>query len=332
MADFHIFTGDEVIATDLPEKLNLNFDSLKSDFAGTSFPTANLKEGMTCYRTDQKKVYRLMSNLSTWKLESDLNYDGGIPVATQSEAEAGTDNTKVMTPLRTKQSITKATDVINTSLNGKLSTTGGTLNGNSVISGNITGSEFVAEPGKGINIRCEGSGSSTATSGLQFTPTSAQIVQAVGGDLETVSSSTTGAALLLDSGIGGLLGINGGAMLANITVGDNGTSEYGYLFINYSDTTIITADGTTDGGFLMISKSPSSPILTHLGYLTTKVNGNTCSALGEITIPEATTAKSGVMSSADKTKLDKTAAYTYSTSDISVGSSLANGEIYVVYE
>lgn len=107
MADFHVFTGDEVIATELPGLLNTNFNSIKSDFAGTAFPTSNLVVGMTCYRTDQKKVYRLMSDLSTWKLESDLNYDGGLPIATQAEAEALADNTKVMTPLRTKQSIAK---------------------------------------------------------------------------------------------------------------------------------------------------------------------------------------------------------------------------------
>lgn len=107
MADLHVFTGDEVIATELPTLLNTNFNSIKSDFAGTAFPTANLLAGMTCYRTDQKKVYRLMSDLSTWKLESDLNYDGGLPIATQAEAEALADNTKIMTPLRTKQSITK---------------------------------------------------------------------------------------------------------------------------------------------------------------------------------------------------------------------------------
>ena len=98
---------NEFTGVELPGKIDENLQSLKSDFSGTAFPTSNLVEGMTCFRTDQKKVYRLMSDLNTWKLESDLNYDGGVTVATQAQAEEGTDNTVVMTPLRVKQSVQK---------------------------------------------------------------------------------------------------------------------------------------------------------------------------------------------------------------------------------
>ena len=52
----------------------------------------------------------------------------------------------------------------------------------------------------------------------------------------------------------------------------------------------------------------------------------------DVTIPEATTSKSGVMSTADKTKLNNTPNFTYSTTDIGSGATLATGSIYIVYE
>ena len=44
--------------------------------AGTSFPSANIVEGMLCYRTDEKKLYQLIdvNNPKTgWVLIADLN-------------------------------------------------------------------------------------------------------------------------------------------------------------------------------------------------------------------------------------------------------------------
>ena len=98
---------NEFTGVELPGKIDENLQSLKSHFSGTAFPTENLVVGMPCYRTDEKKVYRLMEDLVTWKLESDLNYANGVPIATQSEAEKGEDDTKSMTPLKVKQSILK---------------------------------------------------------------------------------------------------------------------------------------------------------------------------------------------------------------------------------
>lgn len=98
---------NELTGKDLPGKVYENMQSLKSDFSGTEFPTTNLVAGMTCFRTDQNKVYRLLSDLQTWRLESDLSVEGGVSIASQAEAEAGTNNVKVMTPLRVKNAIDK---------------------------------------------------------------------------------------------------------------------------------------------------------------------------------------------------------------------------------
>lgn len=64
------------------EVLNKNFESIASNFSGAIFPSVNLVPFMTCYRTDQKKLYRLQEDLLTWKLEVD--YSSGFPVVNGS--------------------------------------------------------------------------------------------------------------------------------------------------------------------------------------------------------------------------------------------------------
>lgn len=160
MQNFNKFNDSDYIS-DAPDKLNDNFETIASDFAGTSFPTTDLVEGMICYRTDKNEVYRYDGN--SWQLEYTI-VDGGIKakqadsassatsagkatndangkaitgyvadvtvgsaqgkikvtdgagksteftsytIATQAEAKTGTDNTKVMTPLRTKEAFDK---------------------------------------------------------------------------------------------------------------------------------------------------------------------------------------------------------------------------------
>ena len=119
MQNFHKFQDGDYVS-DAPSQLNGNFDSVMTDFKGSSFPTENLAAGMTCFRSDENIVYRLRedsSNKLVWVKEYELITDGikvalaeRLPesqYATQEEAEAGTDNTKPMTPLRVKQSVQK---------------------------------------------------------------------------------------------------------------------------------------------------------------------------------------------------------------------------------
>ena len=65
--------NNELTGAELPGKIYENLQSLKSEFSGTSFPTENLVAGMTCYRTDEGKVYRLMSDLNTWEIENNFS-------------------------------------------------------------------------------------------------------------------------------------------------------------------------------------------------------------------------------------------------------------------
>ena len=57
------------------EAINSNFDCIASDFSGNSFPTANLIPNMSCFRTDQKKLYRLNPDMRTWRLAIDFSGD-----------------------------------------------------------------------------------------------------------------------------------------------------------------------------------------------------------------------------------------------------------------
>lgn len=146
--DFSKLLGSGLIKNDR-EKINKNFSAVASDFAGTAFPTNNLVEGMKCYRTDLKKVYRYTvsnndddSTVGTWVVDTDLNIvdkivitddkatqteaEAGVidekyitplmlvkallyRIAAKEEAEAGTDNKKIMTPLRVYQCILEKT-------------------------------------------------------------------------------------------------------------------------------------------------------------------------------------------------------------------------------
>ena len=54
------------LISDGPDTINKNFKTLMSNNAGGEFPTYNLYAGMTCYRSDEGKIYTLKNDLSTW--------------------------------------------------------------------------------------------------------------------------------------------------------------------------------------------------------------------------------------------------------------------------
>ncbi len=118
--------NDSDYISDAPAVLNGNFKSIASDFRGASFPTTNLIEGMNCFRTDSSIMYQLDTDLKIWKplykvlakgveVEKAKNADIAEIAKTlieelyanQTEAEAGSDTTKVMTAARVKDSIEK---------------------------------------------------------------------------------------------------------------------------------------------------------------------------------------------------------------------------------
>ena len=121
--------NDSDYISDAPAILNGNFKSIASDFRGASFPTTNLIEGMNCFRTDSSIMYQLDTDLKTWKplykvLTSGIEVEQAKHAtnaehadvaetlidalyASKTEAETGTDTTKVMTAARVKDAILK---------------------------------------------------------------------------------------------------------------------------------------------------------------------------------------------------------------------------------
>lgn len=118
--------NDSDYISDAPAVLNGNFKSIASDFRGASFPTTNLIEGMNCFRTDSSIMYQLDTDLKTWKplykvLTSGIEVEQAKHAtnadvaetlidalyASKTEAETGTDTTKVMTAARVKDAILK---------------------------------------------------------------------------------------------------------------------------------------------------------------------------------------------------------------------------------
>ena len=79
MQNFALFQDSDYVS-DAPDKLNGNFKSIASDFKGSSFPIANLFEGMKCLRSDENKMYRLGADLKTWIYEYSI-VAGGISVS-----------------------------------------------------------------------------------------------------------------------------------------------------------------------------------------------------------------------------------------------------------
>ena len=65
MQSFGLLSDDTLVA-EAPEVINDSLKSIASDFAGPAFPTTNLFAFMTCFRTDEQKLYRLQGDLTTW--------------------------------------------------------------------------------------------------------------------------------------------------------------------------------------------------------------------------------------------------------------------------
>ncbi len=90
------------LISDGPDTINKNFKTLMSNNAGGEFPTDNLYAGMTCYRSDEGKIYTLKNDLSTWVELFDISSASGAvaPLAgaltkTLSIANGGTGATTV---------------------------------------------------------------------------------------------------------------------------------------------------------------------------------------------------------------------------------------------
>lgn len=102
MQTFGLLSADTLVA-EAPGVINESLKTIASDFAGRAFPTTNLFPFMTCYRTDEQKLYRLQADLTTWVPET-LD---SVPHATNADHATTADSATTAT------SATNATNATN---------------------------------------------------------------------------------------------------------------------------------------------------------------------------------------------------------------------------
>ncbi|MCD7811972.1 MAG: hypothetical protein LUG91_09045 [Ruminococcus sp.] len=81
--DYYVLQGSGIIKEDR-SKINDNFATVASDFAGSVFPTHNVEIGTTCYRTDLKKTYRYVEE-NVWQ---DISNEITMSVMTGASSSA----------------------------------------------------------------------------------------------------------------------------------------------------------------------------------------------------------------------------------------------------
>lgn len=102
----HDFTIENQTAVSARADINNALQALASTSSGSSAPTSPT-EGMLWYDTGSNRL-KLRENSSWVEIGTFTggNFSvAGLTLASQAEAEAGTNNTKLMTPLRVKQAI-----------------------------------------------------------------------------------------------------------------------------------------------------------------------------------------------------------------------------------
>lgn len=90
MNNFKLLEGSDTIKNSR-EIINRNLQSIASDFSGDAFPTENLIIGMSCYRTDEQKQYKLYqvgsSNTLSWICTLDCSGEKAVvPAAALPDA------------------------------------------------------------------------------------------------------------------------------------------------------------------------------------------------------------------------------------------------------
>lgn len=79
MQNFTEFSSNDYLNVGIP-KLYDDIVTVLSQSSGTAFPTTNLEVGMVCYRTDQRKAYRLTAmndGSPVWKVCEADDYEPG---------------------------------------------------------------------------------------------------------------------------------------------------------------------------------------------------------------------------------------------------------------
>lgn len=194
----HDYVIDNQTAPNFRADLNNALLAIVSNNSSATAPAVTYAN-MMWYDTAANILYMRNEDNDAWIRLGTLDqtadtFSAAVALASQAEAEAGTDNTKVMTPLRVKQSVVaNVPDAISHVLLGTLNTTSGTTQTLSGLS--LAGYKFLKISVKGAK---HDAGGITRQLAMQGIAISGLVTQTVGADgiLELDLSNFVGAGVL----------------------------------------------------------------------------------------------------------------------------------------
>lgn len=335
------FTGEEFIDTELTPKLNGNFDAVRSGNAGTVFPTGNLVIGMKFFDTSSNKEYTLVNlNPIEWR---EIAYADEVGLLNQANTFTA------LNTFRANIAVSSGTTAGSSgTIKFGISPTNETVQariGTDKLGGLFyhvsTNQPHVFRNGSNLNalvIRANDTNMNLSSGGVMFAT-----VNYVGGvrwlgnantatKLETARTIT---ANLASSTAGSFDGS------ANITVGVTGTLPIanGGTGLTSAPSMLVNLASTTATSPLQASPRPgvtgTLPIANGGTGQTTAAGVRNALGLGNTTgaVPIANGGTGATTAAAARTALGCAPAYTYSTTDLTAGSSkLTTGTLYIVYE
>ena len=336
------FTGEEFIDTELTPKLNDNFDAVRSGNAGTVFPTENLVIGMKFFDTSSNKEYTLVNlNPTAWREIACTDEVGLLNkantftalntfranIAVSNGTTAGSQGQIVL-------GVKPSTATVQANI---ISSTTGALNYNATES---TGHHFkIGNNTASTSITSNESETAILShNAFEFARiTNVGVARWLGNantatKLETARTIT---ANLASSTAGSFDGS------ANITVGVTGTLPIanGGTGLTSAPSMLVNLASTTATSPLQASPRPgvtgTLPIANGGTGQTTAAGVRNALGLGDTTgaVPIANGGTGATTAAAARTALGCAPAYTYSTTDLTAGSSaLTTGTLYIVYE
>lgn len=335
------FTGEEFIDTELTPKLNDNFDAVRSGNAGTVFPTENLVIGMKFFDTSSNKEYTLVNlNPIEWR---EIAYADEVGLLNQANTYTA------LNIYRANIAVSNGTTAGSSgTVSFGVSPTGETVQAR-IGTDNLGGLFYHASTNQPhvfrigtnndvLSIRDDTSKMALTSNNKAFATVTHEGVAEWIGNAHTATKLATARTITANLASSTAGSFDGSA---NITVGVTGTLPIanGGTGLTSAPSMLVNLASTTATSPLQASPRPgvtgTLPIANGGTGQTTAAGVRNALGLGNTTgaVPIANGGTGATTAAAARTALGCAPAYTYSTTDLTAGSSaLTTGTLYIVYE
>lgn len=335
------FTGEEFIDTELTPKLNDNFDAVRSGNAGTVFPTENLVIGMKFFDTSSNKEYTLVNlNPTAWREIACTDEVGLLNKANTFTA---------LNTFRANLAVSNGTTAGSSgNINFGISPTNETVQAK-IGTDNLGGLFYHASTNQPhvfrvgtnndvLSIRDDTLKMTLISNNKAFATVTHEGVAKWLGNANTATKLATARTITANLASSTAGSFDGSA---NITVGVTGTLPIanGGTGLTSAPSMLVNLASTTATSPLQASPRPgvtgTLPIANGGTGQTTAAGVRNALGLGNTTgaVPIANGGTGATTAAAARTALGCAPAYTYSTTDLTAGSSaLTTGTLYIVYE